>query len=272
MKGQTVNILSCLEEGIMKTLFLKIKTGIWVALLFFLATALTSWAAESSGDVAIKDEVKQQYRDEILGKKAGVKSDKEYVIGYRDILYVEVYGEGSMAIGPGSPSSELEAQSATGSPDAIRGRGAGAEVGPDGRVSLRHIGDAYVVGMTLTQCADYLKKLYSTVYEKPTVITSLVQSNSRQFTMMGQIRNPGQFPLDYPLTVVKAIAKAGGFTEWANSEVTVIRQDNESALEKGQESGGKKTQRFEFDYDDFLKGKNVEKNIEVEPGDVVVVH
>jgi polysaccharide export outer membrane protein len=255
----------------MKTWFFKTKMSIWVGLFFCLATALTSWSAESGGDGAIKDETKEQYRQEVLGKKGQVKTDKEYVIGYRDILYVEVYGEGSMAIGPGSPAAE--SKSGADGQDVVRGRGTGAEVGPDGRVSLRHIGDIYVVGMTLTQFADYLKKLYSSVFGNPNIITSLVQSNSRQYTMMGQVKTPGVFHLDFPITVVKAVAKAGGFTDWANSEVTIIRQENEMIpAEKGQASGVKKNQRIKFNYDAFLKGKNTENNIEIEPGDVVVVH
>jgi len=247
------------------------KTGIWAILILTLIMAGSGWAAESSGDNPVKSETKEQYRQEILGAKG--QTDKEYVIGYRDILYVEVYGEGSMAVGPASAApSTIAAKPGAEEQDAVRGRGAGAEVGTDGRVSLRNIGDVYVVGMTLTQLADYLKKLYSTVFDKPTVITSLVQSNSRQYTMMGQVKSPGLFHLDYPITVVKAVAKAGGLTEWANDEVTIIRQQNEPMGEGGSAKGAQKGQRFTFDYDDFLKGKNIEKNILLEPGDVVVVH
>ena len=260
----------------MNNTFIRAWAGIWGLVFFFcLVSAGSALAAESSSDAAVKAEVKEQYRQEILGKKGDVKTDKEYVIGYRDILYVEVYGEGSMAIGPSSPSAgsaEFGMKAPGEGQDMVRGRGTGAEVGPDGRVSLRHIGDAYVVGMTIAQCADYLKKVYSAVFTNPTIIVSLVQSNSRQYTMMGQVRTPGLFHLDYPLTVVKAIAKAGGFTEWANHDVTIIRQNAEAAPEKGKETSGKTTQQFTFDYDAFLKGKNVEKNIELEPGDVVVIH
>lgn len=247
------------------------KTGIWAILILALIMAGAGWAAESSGDNPVKSETKEQYRQEILGAKG--QTDKEYVIGYRDILYVEVYGEGSMAVGPASPGpSTVAAKPGAEEQDAVRGRGAGAEVGTDGRVSLRNIGDVYVVGMTLTQLADYLKKLYSTVFDKPTVITSLIQSNSRQYTMVGQVKSPGLFHLDYPITVVKAVAKAGGLTEWANDEVTIIRQQNEATGEGGSAKGAQKGQRFTFDYGDFLKGKNIEKNILLEPGDVVVVH
>lgn len=231
-----------------------------------------SWAAESSGERTLSNDVKEKYRQEILGQKSAPSTDKEYVIGYRDMIYVEVYGEGSMAIGPSSPATTPPTAEVSAAQDGVRGRGTGSEVGADGRVSLRHIGDVYVVGMTLTQLADYLKKLYNSVYEDPTIITTLLQSNSRQYTMMGQVKSPGLFHLDFPTNVVKAVAKAGGFTEWANDKITIIRQGNELVVEKGKEQTQKKIEKFEFDYDDFLKGRHVENNVLLEPGDVVVIH
>ena len=233
-----------------------------------------SWAAESSGVGTVTNDLKEKYRQEILGSQAKGLADKEYIIGYRDILYIEVYGEGSMAIGPTAPATTPLTMDATEPQQQsdIRGRGTGSEVGMDGRVSLRHIGDVYVVGMTLSQLADYLKKLYSTIYDEPTLITTLLQSNSRQYTVMGQIKAPGLFHMDFPTTIVKAIAKAGGFTEWANHEVTIIRQGNDLIVEKGKEQAKKKVEKFNFDYDDFLDGKHTEKNILLTPGDVVVVH
>ena len=235
--------------------------------IFFLA--LPSFAAESTSDVPVDKAMKEQLRQEIMGEQAKATADDEYVIGYRDIVYVEIYGEGSMGVGAGSPASATATSEDGG--DFIRGRGAGSEVRMDGRMSLKHIGDVYVVGMTLTQLADYLQKVYSAIYEAPSVTTTLVQSNSRQYTMMGQIQSPGLFHLDFPLSVVKAVAKAGGFTEWANSEITIIRQPD--ALAPGSNDGAeKKGQTFTFDYDDFLKGKDLENNIMLKPGDIVVVH
>jgi polysaccharide export outer membrane protein len=251
------------------------KRHFWAVVVGCLVMAWSCcWAAESGSDAAVKDDLKEKYRQEVMGGKGQAQKDQEYIIGYRDILYVEVYGEGSMAVGPGNNAQgpSLAGGSKPESQDFVRGRGNGAEVGIDGRISLRHIGDVYVVGMTLPQLADYLKKLYATVFNEPNVITSVVQSNSRQYTVMGQVRAPGLFHLDYPITIVKAIARAGGLTEWAKSDITVIRQENELIPAKDQEKAPKKAQRFQFDYDDFVAGKNIEKNIQLEPGDVIVVH
>ena len=249
-----------------KRLYL-MPTLLFVLLCFTFAGSCL--AAESTADIAVSDATKEQYRQMVLGDR-GQEVDPEYVIGYRDILYVEIYGEGSMAVVGGGGASAVAGQMADGQ-DAVRGRGAGAEVGTDGRVALRHIGDVYVVGMTMTQLADYLKKLYSALYGDPILITSLVQSNSRQYTVMGQINNPGLYHLDYPITIVKAVARAGGFSEWSKSRVTVIRQANE--LIPGADAGqsAQTGKRYQFNYNDFLKGRGFENNILLEPGDVVVV-
>lgn len=235
-------------------------------------STITCHSAESTADVSADAALKEKVRQQILGASEKQQVDEEYVVGYRDILHVSVYGEGSMEVGEG-----IEAQAAidgregnSSSGNFVRGRGSGVEVRIDGRISLRHIGDVTVVGMTLTQVADYLKQLYSTIYEDPILTVTLVQSNSKQYTVMGQVVNPGLFHLDYPLTIVKAVARAGGFTEWANSDITVIRQNHADSASNANKEG--KGQTFKFDYDDFLRGKNLEKNIIIQSGDVIVVH
>jgi polysaccharide biosynthesis/export protein len=105
----------------------------------------------------------------------------------------------------------------------------------DGRVSLLHVGDVNVLGMTMTQATDYLKKLYATVYSNPMVTVALIQSNSRRYTVMGEIRTPGVFNLDFPVTVVQAIARSGGFTEWANHDITVVRAGDDVKTKRGEE-------------------------------------
>ncbi|MCK9502423.1 MAG: polysaccharide biosynthesis/export family protein [Desulfobulbaceae bacterium] len=234
--------------------------------ILFLFLLMAPWcrSAESTADVPADAALKEDIRRQILGGEAAKPPDEEYRIGHRDIIHVSIYGEGSMAAGEGiQPESGIaggQGPSGTAGAGFIRGRDRGIEVRIDGRASLRHIGDVSVVGMTLTQLADYLKKLYSTIYDNPVVTVTLVQSNSQQYTVMGQVATPGLYHLDFPLTIVRAVARAGGFTEWAKNQITVIRQ---------QEAGG---QTFKFDYGDFLKGKDLEKNIIIAPGDVIVVH
>jgi len=246
--------------------------------LAFLCLLLTgfvvpySYSAESTADVSVDAALKEKLRQQSLGQSASDVVDEEYVIGYRDILHVSVYGEGSMAVSEGIQPETGTGGAGTAPSEAniIRGRGTGIEVQNDGRVSLRHIGDVSVVGMTLTQLANYLKQLYSAIYDNPSLTVTLVQSNSKQYTVMGQVNNPGLYHLDFPLDIVKAVARAGGFAEWAKSDITVIRQESPGAGDKSKAGQSGKT--FRFDYDDFLKGQNLEKNIMIKPGDVIVVH
>lgn len=240
---------------------------IWwmVGLLLLVGMIQCASAAQSSADAPADDKLKEKLRSEIVGKTVFPGEEKEYVIGYGDVLSVSIYGEGNMAAGPAS-GPEPEAQA--GGRDAHGNAAGGAVVRMDGRISLLHVGDVNVVGMTLTQLADYLKKLYATVYANPMVTAVLVQSNSRRYTVMGEVRSPGVFNLDYPITVVQAIARSGGFTEWANHNITVVRAGDGIKTTSGE--GGKNT--IAIDYDDLMKGKKLESNVYIQSGDIVIVH
>lgn len=240
------------------------------AIVFCLLLAAQGFAAQSSVDVTTDNALKEKLRQQIIGKSGTQAIDEEYKVGYRDILHISVYGEGSMSVAGGIQPNMAAGNGPAPADNFIRGRGTGIEVRLDGRISLRNIGDVSVVGMTLTQIADYLKQLYATIYDDPVMTVTLVQSNSLQYTVMGQVINPGLFHLDYPITTVRAVARAGGFTEWANSNITIIRSNSERA--KGSAAGAEKGRTFTFDFDDFLKGRNLEKNITIESGDVIVVH
>jgi len=228
------------------------------------------FAAQSTADVVVSDAQKDKLRKEIVGNVQLPGEQQEYVIGHGDVLSVTVYGEGDMAAAaPGgrNAAAGAAAGAAGGGGDVIRQAGSGAEVRLDGRISLKHIGDVQVAGMTLTQAADYLKKLYLTVFDDPIVTVVLTQSNSRRYTVMGQVMRPGIFYLDFPVTIIQAIARSGGFNEWANHDVTVIRQGSGPTVKRNKE---KKT--LTFDYDDFLKGRDLAKNIYLQPNDVMIVH
>ncbi len=247
----------------------------WLSCILVLVMGVCSLqpvlAAESTADVVVSNAQKEKLRKEIVGDLILPGEQQEYIIGLGDVLSVKIYGEGEMtassASGGNRPAAAGGGEAAGGGGDVLRQPGSGGEVRLDGRISLRHIGDIEVAGMTLTQAADYLKKLYKTVYDDPIVTVVLVQSNSRRYTVMGQVRSPGIFYLDFPVTIIQAIARSGGFTEWANHDVTIIRQGSGPMAKRKKE---KKT--LTFDYDDFMKGRDLEKNIYLQPNDVMIVH
>ena len=223
------------------------------------------WAAQSTADVPVTGELKASAREKVLGKTgAAAPSEDQYVIGIGDILGVQVYGEGDMSAAPsGTSAAGSKGQE---SEDGLRASGQGVQVRMDGRISLKHIGDVDAVGFTLTQLADYLKELYSSVFDKPNITVVLVQSNSKRYTVMGKVSKPGVYYLDYPINIVQSIARCGGFTEWAKSKVTLVRKDPKTnkKLFKGN--------TLLFDYGDFLEGADLDKNVLIEAGDIIIVN
>lgn len=219
------------------------------------------YCAQSTADITATQELKDNTRRTILEEAAGkAQQKKEYIIGQGDILGVSVYGEGDMAISPVQGGARDQGD------DNARNTGSGVQVRIDGKISLKHIGDIDAVGLTLTQLADYLKIIYATVFDDPVVTTILVQSNSQRYTVMGKVAKPGVYYLDYPISIVQAIARSGGFNEWANSDITLVRK------ETSKEDNLFKNNTLEFDYDEFLKGKKLERNISVQADDIIIVH
>ena len=228
---------------------------------FIILSAGKVMAAQSTADVPVTKELMEKARSKVLGQsKARTVVEEEYVIGHGDVLSVEVYGEGDMSIETPVGTRGAEAG------DGLRAGVGGVTVRIDGKISLKHVGDIDAVGYTLTQLADYLKEIFSTVYDDPIVTVVLGQSNSQRYTVMGKVAQPGIFYLDYPINLVQVVARCGGFTEWANSEITLVR----NSPKKHKELFDGNT--LKFDYDDFLGGKKLEKNLLVEAGDIIIVH
>lgn len=230
------------------------------ALIVFLSRG-NGWTAQSTADVPVTEKVVAEARESALGDpQAAGPVESEYVVGHGDVLSVQVYGEGDMsAANTGAERSET-------TEDSLRNPGGGVQVRIDGRISLKHIGDIDAVGFTLTQLADYLKKIYSTVYNDPIITVVLVQSNSQRYTVMGKVVRPGIFYLDYPITLVQSVARCGGFTDWAKNKIRLVRKS------PNKDDKIFKENTLSFDYGDFLDGKQLEKNILIEPGDIIIVN
>ncbi|MDR3090438.1 MAG: polysaccharide biosynthesis/export family protein [Desulfobulbaceae bacterium] len=219
-----------------------------VALSMVVADA---FAAQSTKDVTASPKLKQESLQKVGAQP--IENDSEYVIGHGDVLGVSVYGEGDMAAGDDAAAGDKKG-------------GNGVTVRLDGRISLKHVGDVQAAGLTPTQLADMLKTLFATVYDDPVVTVVLQKSESQRYTVMGKVAKPGVYPINYPINLVQAIAECGGFDQWANSEVTVVRKDSKDLTKDFQGN------TLKFDYDDFLAGKKLERNVILKSGDIVIVH
>jgi polysaccharide export outer membrane protein len=132
-------------------------------------------------------------------------------------------------------------------------------VGPDGFVSMPLVGDIHVAGLSTTQLASDLQQQLSKYVVGSTVTVSLVETHSRQVFVTGQVGKSGAFTFVTPITVLQAIAQAGGLTMYANrKKIFVLR------------TTGSQVQRIRFDYNSAVRG-DTKQIIFLQSGDTVIV-
>jgi polysaccharide export outer membrane protein len=133
-------------------------------------------------------------------------------------------------------------------------------VRPDGKITLSLIGDVAASGLTPETLRDQLQQAGSRFLADANVTVVVRQINSRKVFITGQVGMPGAFPLGGPRNVLQLIAMAGGLGEYAESDkITIIRTDHGRPV------------TLKFNYKDVSKGKKLEQNIQLQPGDTVVV-
>lgn len=85
------------------------------------------------------------------------------------------------------------------------------EVRPDGRASLRSLDDVMVAGLTVDQLDRVLTGAYERILQVPELTVTLTRMAERRVFVMGELKNPGAFPLESDhLTLEEALALAGG--------------------------------------------------------------
>jgi polysaccharide export outer membrane protein len=133
-------------------------------------------------------------------------------------------------------------------------------VRPDGKVTLPLINDIQAAGLTPDQLRLSITEAAKALFEDPTISVVVKEIHSRQVFITGQVGKSGPYPLMGPMTVMQLIALAGGLQEFAKTEdIGILRTEN-----------GKQV-RIPFNYKEVTRGKNLQQNIELKPGDQVVV-
>jgi len=140
-------------------------------------------------------------------------------------------------------------------------------VRPDGKVTLPLLNDIQASGLSPEQFRDRVNEAAKRFVEDPGVTITVRTVNSRKVFITGQVTRPGAYPLGTRLTVVQLIAMAGGLTEFAKSKDIVIIRDPPGVAA----SPGAKPTTFRFNYDAVRSLKNLASNIDLKPGDTVIV-
>jgi polysaccharide export outer membrane protein len=133
-------------------------------------------------------------------------------------------------------------------------------VRPDGKISLPLLNDVPAAGLTPAQLRERLIEASKAYFEDPSVTVVVKQMHSRKVFITGEVNKPGPYPLIGPTTVLQLISIAGGLREYADSKkIIIVRNEN-----------GKATS-YKFNYKNVVAGKSLQQNIELKPGDTVLV-
>lgn len=132
---------------------------------------------------------------------------------------------------------------------------------PDGTITYPLVGTLNVAGQTTSQVQNTIKERLKRFIPEASVTVIIKAALGHAVSVIGQVNKPGELVMGHRLTVMQALSQAGGLTPYADeSGIKILRRDeqnNESAIP--------------FDYSDISSGRKLEKDIVLNPGDVVVV-
>lgn len=131
---------------------------------------------------------------------------------------------------------------------------------PDGAISFPLVGEMVAAGKNVSQLKKELEDKIQEYVPSPVISVMVQQVSSMLIYVIGKVNNPGRFTMNANLTVLQALAMAGGLNPFAKeSMIKIIRE----------EQGNK--QILNFDYNEIAKKNNLAQDIILKKGDVVLV-
>lgn len=131
-----------------------------------------------------------------------------------------------------------------------------AQIRPDGKITMQLVGEIEAAGLTPDQLQKSVVEKLSEYINKPEVAVSVQSVQSKCYYITGEVSRSGKFPLVVPIKVLEALTNSGGFREYANTKKIVIMRSEK---------------RIKFNFQEVIKGKNLDQNIYLENGDHIVV-
>jgi polysaccharide export outer membrane protein len=170
------------------------------------------------------------------GERSSLTVTPDYIMGPEDVLEITVW-----------KNADLSKQ---------------VQVRPDGRISLPLIGDVSAVGRTAAQLTEEISARLKSYMENPTVSILVKEVNSYQIYVLGEVNAPGKYPLKSKTTLLQAVTIAHGFTQVAaRNKIVVFRFGKD----------GEGLHKIKASYDDIVLRDGSDQNIELKPGDQIVV-
>jgi polysaccharide biosynthesis/export protein len=133
-------------------------------------------------------------------------------------------------------------------------------VRPDGAFSFPLVGEVNAVGKTVEELRKEIVQALARIIPDVVVTVAVIEIKGNKVYVIGQVNQPGEFIVNPRVDVIQALSLAGGTTAFASpSEIFVLRRDN------GQQ------RRLPFNFDAVMRGRDLEQNVLLRSGDVVVV-
>jgi len=194
------------------------------------------WAQAGSGGAATAPTANPaQPAQNVDASTASKPHDDSFVIGNDDVLAINVWKE----------------------PDISRS----IPVRSDGKISLPLVGEVQAAGRTPLKLEVEIASRLKNYISEPEVTVIVQQINSQKFNILGQVNRPGTFVIANSLTVLDALALAGGFRDFAKQKsIYVLRQN----------ADGSQT-RIPFNYKEVVKTQSPAQNIKLQPRDTIIV-
>jgi polysaccharide export outer membrane protein len=134
-------------------------------------------------------------------------------------------------------------------------------VRPDGKFSLTLVGDVDANGRTVDEIgADIAKRSARYFQDNPPVSVQVAEVRSYKIYVVGEVQRSGEFTPNHQVTVLQGLALAGGFTRFASPDRTIIvRKDSHGE------------RRIPFDYGAVVNDGDLQENLALQSGDIVII-
>lgn len=216
-----------------------IKTALLLLVLTACSTVTATAPETRTGNAAGPTESPAAEKPPVPAVAADVPAtdkslDDQYVIQPGDVLGISVWQE---------PSLQQETL-----------------VRPDGALNFPLINNITAAGKTIEQLRKELTEKLSKFVPDPVVLVSVKAVAGNKIYVVGKVNRPGEYPTNRPVDVMQILSMAGGLSPYASvNKIKILRREN----------GEMKS--IPFHYSRVEKGKDLEQNIILRGGDIVVV-
>ena len=157
----------------------------------------------------------------------------DFTIGVEDVLHISVWGEKDLSVS--------------------------AKVRPDGKITVPLVNDIEVRDLTPEQVRKLIAERLAGFIKDPNVTVAVDEINSFRVFVLGEVNHQGPLNFNRPTRLLQALAAAGGFSQYAKKQVTLIRELGDAVT------------RIRVDYKRLVAADRGQENVYLKPGDTLVV-